>query len=388
MYGARPRTRTSTADSLLSSAPSTSSTSAAPPRPTGPILSRREINEVFSNFADVLNLAHVMLLALEEAVPPRPSQPVAIASTPDPAAGSASRQPAVRSAPTLVEGGQGSSVEENALSCSGGTVDSEGPTTPGEDGSQPLRPGRKVVPSQRTLSTRSARGGGRSKAVAPAPPLRLGAALLPILPFFKQYSLFVANFSASLSLLSRLDGSSSSTRSSSAAQWQAFVATQQQRGEGSAQAGKIGLAGLLLNIVQRVPRYRLLLQDLLRFTDEDHPDARDLQAAFDLVDGGALALDRSCAQTRVADSIAVLSRLAPRLADLGAHQRPCHPRPAAVLPPRLVPLLAACRARPRPPQVWCLITGLARRRATSEDVLPLLGPAARRRSRGGVARGR
>ena len=237
-----------------------------------------------------------MLLALEQAVPPRPSQPVSI--QPGVAAATTGAPAATRSAPTPAErSGEPSSVENGAgaaaLSRSGGTVDSsEGPETPEQ--SPPSRSARKVVPRQRPLSTRSTE---RRHSSPVAPPVRLGKALLPVLPFFKQYSVFIANFSASLALLSRLDGSSSSVSSSasSAARWQAFVASRQQQqgdetgggGEAHAQARKIGLAGMLLNIVQRVPRYRLLLKDLLRHTDDEHPDARDLQAAFDLVDGGA-----------------------------------------------------------------------------------------------------
>ncbi|GAA5839017.1 hypothetical protein JCM9279_002569 [Rhodotorula babjevae] len=293
----QPRTRTSTAESLLSTAPSTASTTSPPP--AQPILSRREINEVFSNFSDVLNLAHVMLLALEEAVPPRPSQPVSI--QPGAAAAPTGEPASTRSAPTADETSeQASSVEDGVeaagLSRSGGTVDSsDGPETP--DQSPPSRSARKVVPRQRPLSTRSTE---RRRSSPIAPPVRLGKALLPVLPFFKQYSLFIANFSASLALLSRLDGSSSSSTTSSAssaARWQAFVASRQQQqvdkhgAEAHSQARKIGLAGMLLNTVQRVPRYRLLLKDLLQHTDDEHPDARDLQAAFDLVDGVASHLD-------------------------------------------------------------------------------------------------
>ncbi|BGP51441.1 hypothetical protein JCM10450v2_007383 [Rhodotorula kratochvilovae] len=287
LYAPAARSRTSTADSVLSSAASSSAPPVTPPN--GPILSRREINEVFSNFTDVLNLSHVMLLALDEAVPPRPSQPVSI--SPSASAATLADAQVSRSAPAAAaQEAQSSSIEDalGGLSRSGGTVDSEGPETPAEGDLPPSRPLRKAsTPRQRTLSTRSARG---TPSAPPAPPLRLGRALLPILPFLKQYSLFVANFSSSLSLLSRLDGSSSAA-SSSAGPWHAFVLAQQQLSGAGSQASRIGLAGLLLNIVQRVPRYRLLLQDLLRHTEADHPDARDLQAAFELVDGVASHLD-------------------------------------------------------------------------------------------------
>ncbi|GAA5929664.1 hypothetical protein JCM1841_004262 [Sporobolomyces salmonicolor] len=282
-----PHTRTSTGDSSFSQSPSSADPSPAtastapstPPTPgstADPVLTRREINEVFSNFTDVLNLSHVMLLTLDEAVPARPSQPLSIspstsmapllvAVTPGNIQSHSAPEP---SAPAGIAGSL-----EAELSSSGGTIESSGPDTPAEGDTPHAAPPRSL--RTRTTSTRSA----RERRPAPAPPVRLGKVLLPILPFLKQYSLFVANFSGSLARLSALEQGRS--------EWKAFLDESKQVGQG----GKIGLGGMLLNIVQRVPRYKLLLADMLKYTEEYHPDLRDLQTAFDLVDGVATHLE-------------------------------------------------------------------------------------------------
>ncbi|BGP35150.1 hypothetical protein JCM10296v2_006980 [Rhodotorula toruloides] len=247
-----PRTRTSTADSHLSDNKSSQTASSA----RSLILSRREINEIFSNFADVLNLSRFMLATLEEAIPPRPTQPVPLVPahestmTSSTASRSAPDQNVTASLSTSVESGT-SWPDEGALSHQA---------------------------RQRTLSTRSDAPRRRRQ---PAPPLALGEALLPVLPFLKQYSLFCANYGSALSRLARVEQSTN---------WREFVARQEKL-----QVGRIGLAGLLLSIVQRVPRYRLLLQELVEYTDDDHPDATDLAAAFALVDQVATHLDAQIA---------------------------------------------------------------------------------------------
>ncbi|GJN93823.1 hypothetical protein Rhopal_006881-T1 [Rhodotorula paludigena] len=285
-----PRTRTSTAESLASSSPSDAGgdKASSPTASSDPVLSRRTINEIFSNFTDVLNLSHFLLVTLDEAIPPRPSQPVSISpkASLSPLAASTVSSTAPQT-PLFVE--SPSSFESGQLSKSNETESSTGPDTPPP-------PAPKVPPAsipsasigrQRKISTRHPR---RSLADA-APPLRLGKALLPVLPFLKQYSLFVANFSSSLSRLSSLDSASpSASTEDDCGRWTAFVAAQQTQRSGDVQ-GKIGLGGLLLNIVQRVPRYRLLLHELLQHTEDDHPDRPELQKAFEIVDGVAAHLD-------------------------------------------------------------------------------------------------
>ncbi|GAA5877957.1 hypothetical protein JCM16303_002792 [Sporobolomyces ruberrimus] len=286
------RSRSSTSDTSLSLSPNSSasaSPSTAPSSPPAlhdstppttrtnePILTRREINEVFSNFTDVLNLSHVMLITLNESVPERPTEPVSISSsTPsDP-----TREGSTTNGGSLETGEQ--------LSSSGGTIESSGPGTPLEtELSPPVSPFPSPLLTTACLEppTRLQR-----RHVVP-PPVRLGKTLLPIVPFLKQYSLFVANFSGSLARLSSLEREiSPDGKPGGENRWKRFTA---QTGScASSQGSKIGLGGMLLNIVQRVPRYRLLLMELLEFTDEDHPDLRDLENAFKLVDSVATHLD-------------------------------------------------------------------------------------------------
>lgn len=194
-----------------------------------------------------------MLSTLDSAVPDRPSDPVAV-------------PPALLSL---------ASPLEPELSSSADTEESaSGPSTPVE-GESAEEAGR------RTTST------GRRERKIPAPPLALGKALLPILPFLKSYSLFVANFSAALSRLSKLESPGAGSGigvGEDRVRWQRFCEERRKAGAGRG----LGLGGLLLNIVQRVPRYRFLLADMITYTEKDHPDFGDLKSAFDVVDQGAL----------------------------------------------------------------------------------------------------
>lgn len=335
--GARPppRTRASASDSFLNDDPSLT---AASPRPS--ILSRREINEIFSNFADVLNLSRFLLATLEETIPPRATQPVALVTAPasmDSFLASRSEPDQTTSAP-LLWSPDSSTPSSEAHSCD-------------------------VSPQQRATLARDAPRHYRQ----PAPPLALGKALLPVLPFLKQYSLFCANYGSALSRLARLEQSTV---------WRDFVTKQEKQ-----QVGKIGLAGLLLNIVQRVPRYRLLLQELVDVTDDGHPDAGDLKTAFALVDQGELRLDSLASQLMVSPRSPVSrSRNSPQRADRLAHSVARTPRASAVFSqspfhPR--------RTRQATHQIRHACQDLSHGQGGKATVLPLLRHFGR-----GVARGR
>jgi hypothetical protein len=103
--------------------------------------------------------------------------------------------------------------------------------------------------------------------------LRIGQTLLPLLPFLKLYSVFVSQFSVCLATLDREDKVNPA--------WRSFTtATEGKKG--------LGLAARLLGIVQRVPRYRLLLGDLLKRTSEADPDFVPLRKAYSEVEKGQL----------------------------------------------------------------------------------------------------
>ncbi|GAA5862127.1 hypothetical protein JCM3774_006184 [Rhodotorula dairenensis] len=139
------------------------------------------------------------------------------------------------------------------------------------------------------------RADAESASTAPSK-LRLGRTLLPLLPFLKQYSLFLGSFSTGLQLLSQLEASPAATSGGGAngvfselqkQAWRDFTAEAQRRARldpKQSAALHLNLSGLLLNIVQRLPRYRLLLAELVRLADPQNADAADLQAAYKLVD--------------------------------------------------------------------------------------------------------
>ena len=139
-------------------------------------------------------------------------------------------------------------------------------------------------------------GLSKSTSIAPSE-LRLGRALLPLLPFLKQYSVFLANFPAALQSLAAVErapstDSQSGLRSVTSEQqqaWRSLVADARGKARqdpSRSSAINLDLSGLLLSIVQRVPRCRLLLAELVRFSDPETADAVDLRAAYELVDAG------------------------------------------------------------------------------------------------------
>ncbi|TKA54784.1 hypothetical protein B0A53_02593 [Rhodotorula sp. CCFEE 5036] len=141
----------------------------------------------------------------------------------------------------------------------------------------------------------------KSASITPSK-LRLGRTLLPLLPFLKQYSVFLANYPAALQALAAVErepstDSQSGLRGVTSEQqqsWRSLVADARGKARqdpSRSSAINLNLSGLLLNIVQRVPRYRLLLAELIRFSDPETTDAADLRAAYKLVDGVATHLN-------------------------------------------------------------------------------------------------
>lgn len=116
-------------------------------------------------------------------------------------------------------------------------------------------------------------------------PSKLGKILLPILPFLKSYSLFVSNFSTAISIITSIEAGTGLAGEDKRVRWKRFC-EEKERDIGKGKGKGLGLGGLLLNIVQRVPRYRFLLGDIIKYTERDHPDLKDLKRAFDIVDGG------------------------------------------------------------------------------------------------------
>lgn len=234
----------------------------------GCVVSRRIIADIFSNFTDVLNLSSVMLSVLEDAVSTRPSRPVTLV-TEEPAAVSSRK-----------------SSPESPESDASGPASGNHWVVSALNESAPLR---AAEPRRRTTSARSVRHRGHED----APPSRLGQSLLPVLPFLKQCSLFIAQFSTSITRLADLEqpvaaplkngGVSRQDR----ARWSAFCEQQRRRQaeDRGSSINQLGLSAMLLNIVQRVPRYKLLLSDIKKYTEVEHQDWPYLARALELVEG-------------------------------------------------------------------------------------------------------
>lgn len=202
-----------------------------------PILSRKAIAEIFSNFVDILQLNTELLDQLEErmggSIPKAVPQPL-----------SPSKQQGVSSAPF-------------PSSASGATWKPETDT--------------------------------------------IGDILVPIAPFLKMYSLYVKNFSSALARIEseRRDNEAFDTflRDTERSTW----------GKGKAFFG-LGLQAHLLTVVQRIPRYTLLVRELLKTTPFGHPDYQDLRRALEMIEQVANSINENVRQHEMALLILSLQR--------------------------------------------------------------------------------
>ena len=126
-----------------------------------------------------------------------------------------------------------------------------------------------------------ARPGGADEALEPAALTSglVGALVLPLCPFLKCYAPFVQNFSRALERIE-------SERTGNA-RWRRFLDERARRGVGRG----LGLGAMLLQVVQRIPRYLLMLGDLVRRTPEDDADRYELVQAHGIVEGVATFLE-------------------------------------------------------------------------------------------------
>jgi len=92
---------------------------------------------------------------------------------------------------------------------------------------------------------------------------KIGDLILQFSPFFKMYTTYVNNYDAATKLLVSVDKDKS--------KFHKFLQEQQANLNGQS------LTSFLIMPVQRVPRYILLVQELLKHTQPDHPDYENLQ---------------------------------------------------------------------------------------------------------------
>lgn len=120
-----------------------------------------------------------------------------------------------------------------------------------------------------------------SSAGSDVPPPNLSSLLLAHFPYLSLYTPFVTAFPSTISSLNELITPPSTIRTSPQynQRFTAFLATQ----EADPRCGKLKLRDWLLTIVQRCPRYLLLLKDLINSTSKEDPEHAQLTAVHTLV---------------------------------------------------------------------------------------------------------
>ncbi|WFD43629.1 hypothetical protein MPSI1_002292 [Malassezia psittaci] len=116
----------------------------------------------------------------------------------------------------------------------------------------------------------------------------LGDLLVPIAPFLKMYTLFMQNFSSAMQCITE--------ERSSNERFAAFLQHAETEAASYGAGAELGLQAQLLTIVQRVPRYRLLLQQLLNNTPASHVDYVALRQTYQVVDATASSINEHVRQ--------------------------------------------------------------------------------------------
>ncbi|CAO1634524.1 unnamed protein product [Sympodiomycopsis kandeliae] len=215
---------------------------------SGPtILSRKALSDIFSNFIDILHLNTELSAQLEARLNPRSAR----------------------------------------------SVKSDLATDSGDQGVQPSQVGQNAFPGSESgshepqSSESSTTSNIRNRWNAETD--TVGDILVPIAPFLKMYSLYVKNFSSALNRIEaerrENDAFARFLKETEKSTW----------GRGKGFYG-LGLQAHLLSIVQRIPRYKLLVGDLLKYTPSFHRDHNDLQKAFGMIEQVASTINENVRQ--------------------------------------------------------------------------------------------
>eukprot|EP01119_Soliformovum_irregulare_P018598 TRINITY_DN5740_c0_g1_i2.p1 TRINITY_DN5740_c0_g1~~TRINITY_DN5740_c0_g1_i2.p1 ORF type:complete len:250 (-),score=44.15 TRINITY_DN5740_c0_g1_i2:18-767(-) len=104
------------------------------------------------------------------------------------------------------------------------------------------------------------------------PGQRIGDIFLQLVPFMKLYEVYINNYNNAVAFLTSI----TQTR----VRFHMFLKHVSEKGAGHSQ---LFLDNLLIVPVQRLPRYEMLLKELLKYTDKDHEDYETLSKAFEAV---------------------------------------------------------------------------------------------------------
>ncbi|KAJ3306219.1 hypothetical protein HDV03_000139 [Kappamyces sp. JEL0829] len=105
----------------------------------------------------------------------------------------------------------------------------------------------------------------------------VGDIFLSLAPFLRVYTLFLTNFNGAIKLVTLLT-----------ARNPRFAAFLQEVNAMPGARGGLNLQTFLLTPVQRIPRYELLLKELIKHTPTDHPDYENLLNGLEMIAGVAM----------------------------------------------------------------------------------------------------
>ncbi|KAG6831783.1 hypothetical protein H0H87_003908 [Tephrocybe sp. NHM501043] len=171
---------------------------------------------------------------------------------------------------------------------------------------------RSFFSSLTSLLTKSGVHSSASTSIEPFDqPPPLSPILLSHFPYLSLYNPFVTSFASTISGLTDLVTPPSLTRANPKynAAFAVFLAGQ----ESDPRCGKLKLRDWLLTIVQRCPRYLLLLKDLIGCTDEEDPEYTQLTSVHALVSKITLSLNTSLHTHAQTLALLSLQRATPNL---------------------------------------------------------------------------
>ncbi|KAG0306876.1 hypothetical protein BGZ98_001529 [Dissophora globulifera] len=226
--GTQSSLNTSTYASSTVGSSSTLAASAAP------LLTKKSVAEIFSNFSEILQINTLLLTQLETRI----------------------------CGATFSTGWESDDeVEESNENTH------HGQHKDGSRGSQERR-GAEQMPSQ-VLVTVGGQGGEQEQLLVLDTDWLIGDIFIEIAPFLKMYSNYVKTYTSALTHIN--DCMNRNDR------FTEFLKATAKKPE----CRNLDFQAYLMLPVQRIPRYRMLLESLLRHTPDDHPDHRKLQTAFE-----------------------------------------------------------------------------------------------------------
>ena len=133
----------------------------------------------------------------------------------------------------------------------------------------------------------------------------IGDVMLGAIKFFKPYGTYLAEYSTALKLLEELEAKNKAVAK--------YTAACQE------ECGGLTLTSLLVTPVQRIPRYILLLQEIIKFTPQEHPDLKNLTDALVAVKRYADDMNKT---VKLSENKKEFTRLAGMIEGLGTIKAP------------------------------------------------------------------